>query len=138
MMDEAVEVIKGTAKEKRSSKRVTVRVVGKHGTAVIIERVVSGEAVRLIAPPQALECTGDDATISKDDLDACIPYGVDWSKHLELTVTAEDIVAMLKRRGIWTLKDYEKGFLQVRQGVLGMIMQDVIRMFQSAQKEAKR
>ncbi len=126
-------------KETRKSKlkRIGVRVVGKHGKAVIIERVVSGEAVRAIAPVQALEYRGDDVLISKVDLDASIPYGANWEKHLEITITVEKVAAMLRRRGVWTPEDYKRHFVQVRQGVLGMISQDLSRMFKAAEKEAR-
>ena len=113
--------------------------MGRHGKGVIVESKAKGlDPIRLIAPSHVIEYRGDEATLSKDDLDACIPYGVDWEKHLEVTVTPEAIAKMLRQRGVWTLKDFEKRFLQARQGTLGLIMHDVMRMFKAAEKETKQ
>lgn len=132
-------VVEEIVKNPRKPKRVTVRVVGKHGKALIVESCAKGlDPVRLVVPSHVIEYRGEDATLSEDDLDACIPYGADWEKHLKITVTAEDVVKMLRKRGIWTVEDFEKRFLQARQGTLGLIMQDVMRMFTAARKEANR
>lgn len=125
------------AKKPRTPKRIKVRVVGKYGKGVIIERVVSGEPVRAIASVKALEYRGDDVLISRDDLDACIPYGVDWEKHLKITFVAEDVARMLRKRGIWTLEDFKARFVQARQGAFSMIAQDLMQMFKAAKKEAR-
>ena len=133
------EVVEETIKKPRKPKRVTVQVVGKHGKAMIVESCAKGlDPVRLVVPSHVIEYRGDDATLSEDDLDACIPYGADWEKHLEITVTAETIAKMLRKRGIWTIEDFGKRFLQARQGTLSLIMQDVMRMFKAAEKENKR
>lgn len=131
-------MIEEKPKKPRKPRRISVRVVGKYGKGVIIERAVSGGLVRAIAPPETLEHQEERTLILKSDLDACIPYGVDWEKHLEITVTPEAVAKMLRKRGVWTVEDFEKLFVQARQGALGMISQDLIRMLQSAQKEATK
>ena len=137
-LDEVIEE-KPKAKRKVRPGKGVVRVVGIHGKGIIVEIGPSDNLARMIAPSHVLEYRDDGtALLSKSDLDACIPYGADWEKHLEITVTAEAVAKMLRRRGIWTPADFEKHFLQARQGALGIISRDLIRMLQSAKKEATK
>lgn len=112
----------------RKPKRLTVKPVGKVGRGIIVER--DGE--RFIVPPETLEHRGDTVLVLKDDLDAALPYGAKWENHLEVTITADNIVNALRERGIWTVEDFGQRFAEVRQVVTSLIMPDVVRMYQDA------
>jgi len=130
---------KPKAKRKVRPGKGVVRIVGIHGKGIIVEIGPSDNLARMIAPSHVLEYRDDGtALLSKSDLDACIPYGANWEKHLKITVTPKEVAAMLRKRGIWTPADFEKNFVQARQGALGMISHDLTRMLQSVNKEATK
>lgn len=92
--------------------KTAVREVFHKGSASVVEwRDADGNVHRSIFPENAL--IKENGVIYVENVEEGQPYGVAWEDHIQASVTPEDVAAMLRNKGIWTLEDYRNRTLAV-------------------------
>lgn len=104
---------------------IEVKIIQQRGQSVLVEWV-DGRLLRRATIPADVIVEG---RVGADILEMGIPYGVDWSKLIELDATPKKLDQRLKQVGIWTAEDALKnadrllGAIQAAYSVdLGKIM----------------
>lgn len=104
---------------------IPVRVVGNRGRSAIVETELDGKQVRVVLPKSKVK----DGNVEEEEFEKGVPYGADWESLIEITVTPEEIARELKRRNIWTLKEYKENVNRVVVKVFARaFMRDVMRI----------
>lgn len=76
-----------------------------------------------------------DYEVDPRSLDSGIPYGVDWSQHIEpLTLTPEQVRDTLYEAGIWTPNDVYQNPQAIVNALLGAMAVNVNHVIQAARK----
>lgn len=82
------------------------KVIKRKGQALLVEIMDDdGFPSRVIVP--ARDYQGEHVDLSEEEIDTAIPYGIQW--HLELadvTISAEEMISVLRRYNMWTFEDY--------------------------------
>lgn len=103
---------------------IPVKIVEMRGESALVEWNLK----RAIIPASVIH---DDLTVSQDELEMGIPYGIPW-ENITLTATSQALADHLRANGIWTREDLERnpsaafGALQAVYGV------DLAAIYQAA------
>ena len=105
--EEVTETPKKAPKEKAAPRKKSVMVkawkIASSGKSVLVEYLHAGRYARCYVPSEAL--LGD--MVALDELQAGIPYGVDWSAIGPLSLDPVEMDVELKRQGIYTHADMQ-------------------------------
>lgn len=111
---------------KAASKPIPVRIIQENGPTALVEWTVKDDARRAYIPKEVIH----DLRVEVAELDAGIPYGVRWEELAVVTATPERIGQQLRRRNIWTVRDFERrvneaqaAFLEAMGADFGALMQ---------------
>jgi hypothetical protein len=112
-IEERVESRSATAAARgRTPKEVEVRVVRQERDLMLVDWNDGTRSKRAwVTPDMVVTKTDNVATVR--DPNAGQPYGVDWSRLVELETTPTTVENELKSRGIWTLEDLRRNPVEV-------------------------
>jgi len=119
--------------------KVTVKVIKHYGDVILVEyRSEKGLERCFIPADEVAGASAGSGQVSKLTLEQGIPYGVD----LEVTMTAltfspEDLMHVLKERGLWTAEDYRKNPRVIQGALQWMFRADVNRIIGAANNSMK-
>ena len=92
-------------------KLVTVQVIHEQGAATLVQWAVKDDLQRGIVPTESVA----DNEVSAAELEACLPYGEDWSVVAGVT---PEVVKALKNYAIWTKADARANPRHVREALM--------------------
>lgn len=85
--------------------KTEVREVFHKGASVVVEwRDIDGNLHRSIFPESAV--ITENGVLFVEAVEEGQPYGVAWEDYINTSMGANEIAAMLRNKGIWTLEDY--------------------------------
>jgi len=93
-------------------KLVAVQVIHEEGAAALVQWAVKDDLQRGIVPAKSVV---DGSEVAATELEACLPYGEDWSVVAGVT---PGVVKALKNYGIWTKQDARANPRHVRDALL--------------------
>ena len=112
--------------KKQVVKTVEVRIVSENGGALLVEYYDKAHgAQRVTVPPEVVK----DGKAPLAELEAGIPYGIDWDGVKLKAFSIEDIVRALHDEGIWTKDDLSQRRAVVYAAinrVAGALMSDLL------------
>lgn len=114
-------------------KRTTqVKVIRVKGQAALVEYAGN----RAIIPETAIVTKLSDTFVANSDLEAAIPYGIDWEEELDevYSITRSELINKLHEAGIWTYAD----FVRSPDAVIGALHSAFGMTFSSIAVVAKR
>lgn len=98
-----------------------VTVISRQKKAVLVEYIQEGKPARVVVPSDTLH----GAQVSRDNLAMGIPYGNLEGLTLDF-ITAEDFIAALNARGIWTRCELLKNMSTVRT-----VLNEIVKLNQA-------
>lgn len=109
-----------------------VKIVRVKGQAALIEY----EGNRSIVPESVIITKASDTFVANSDLEAAIPYGIDWEDELDekYIITRSQLIDRLHEAGIWTYAD----FVRSPDAVIGALHSAFGMTFSSIAAIAKR
>ena len=115
-----------------STREVLVRIILRKNDLALVQWYVGNTPSRAwITPDMIVSENGDEAIV--DSPEAGIPYGMEWSKMIELNATSKDLEANLRKQGIWTVADLRehpegvRSALQATYGIDAATLHRVVR-----------
>lgn len=86
------------------------KVIKRKNQALLVEYTNENSIQRrIIVSALTNESAGDVIDLSDEEIDAAIPYGIQWDYELEdVTISATNIERALIHHGIWTVDDFGK------------------------------
>lgn len=114
-----------------SDDRIAVKVIEATDKASLVEWHDAGGAHRVTVPTNKVVNGG----VDDDVLQAGIPYGVPWEVVVNLSgLTPETVAAELRRRGIWTRKDMERGVNEARAALTELITPALVSLLEAIRR----
>ncbi len=118
------------ATERAAPVMVAVTVIHEQGPTALVQWQVGRDWRRAYVPVSVVHS----GQVARDELDAGIPYGVQWERYITITGTPEDVGYELRRRNIWTIRDMDGRYVEAQAAFLAAFGANIGAMLQAVRK----
>lgn len=113
---------------------IDVKIIQQSGHSALVEWLDNGKRKRATIPQGVIQ----DNQVLKSDLEMGIPYGIEWSKVIELSASSEDLQQELYRVGIWTADDAINNADRLRGALQKVYSVDIGTIMKLAKEERSK
>jgi hypothetical protein len=115
---------------------IPVRIIRENGPTALVEWSVfmadgQPDWRRAYVPKEVIH----DLRVEASELDAGTAYGVRWEEFVTVTATPQQIGMELRRRGIWTEREFETRIMEAQSAFWAAYGADLGTMLQKVRKQ---
>jgi len=136
-------IMRSDPEEETKARLVPVRIIRENGPTVLVEWVVlmadgQPDWRRAYVPKgviQNLDSGSGAGGVEESELDAGTAYGVRWEEFVTVTATPQQIAMELRRRGIWTVREFHARLTEAQSAFWAAYGADLGTMLQKVRKQ---